>query len=58
MVEEIHHVCRDSEDDKFIACAISAGVDYFVTRDGDLADLKRYKNLRILKVGEFLDLFG
>ena len=56
-VEEIQNVCRDPDDDKFIACAISAGVDYLVTGDRDLADLKRYKNTRILTVAGFLGLF-
>ena len=56
-VEEIKNVCRDPGDDKFIACAISAGVNYLVTGDRDLVDLTRYKNMRILTVREFLNLF-
>jgi len=56
LVQEIRNVCRDPQDDKFIACAISAGVDYLVTGDRDLADMKRYKNVRIITVGEFLIL--
>ena len=56
-VQEIQNVCRDPEDDKFLACAISAGVDYLVTGDRDLAHMKRFKNIRILTVGEFLTLF-
>jgi putative PIN family toxin of toxin-antitoxin system len=58
VVERVRNVCRDPEDDKFIACAISAGVDYLVTGDRDLADMKRYKNIRILTIAEFLKLFG
>jgi putative PIN family toxin of toxin-antitoxin system len=57
LVQEIQNVCRDPQDDKFIACAISAGVDYLVTGDRDLGDIKRYKNIRILTVGEFFALF-
>ena len=57
LVEEVQNVCRDPDGDKFIACAISAAVDYLVTGDRDLADLKRYRNMRILTVGEFLNLF-
>jgi putative PIN family toxin of toxin-antitoxin system len=57
VVREIRKVCRDPDDDKFIACGISAGVGYLVTGDRDLAELKRYKNMRILRVGEFLNLF-
>ena len=57
LAQEIQNVCRDPEDDKFLACAISAGVDYLVTGDRDLAHMKRFKNIRILTVGEFLTLF-
>ena len=58
LVQEIQNVCRDPQDDKFIACAISAGVDYLVTGDRGLGDMKRYKKIRIITVGEFLTLFG
>jgi putative PIN family toxin of toxin-antitoxin system len=58
VVQSVRNVCRDPEDDKFIACAISAGVDYLVTGDQDLANMKKYKNIRILIIAEFLKLFG
>jgi putative PIN family toxin of toxin-antitoxin system len=57
VVQKIQNVCRDPEDDKFIACTISAGVDYLVTGDRDLSDMKRYKNIRILTIAEFISLF-
>jgi putative PIN family toxin of toxin-antitoxin system len=56
-VRKIQNVCRDPGDDKFIACGISAGVDYLVTGAPDLADMKRYKNIRILTIAEFLKWF-
>jgi len=58
VVRRVRNVCRDPEDDKFIACAISGGVDYLVTGDRDLADMKRYKNIMILTIAEFSKLFG
>ncbi len=48
------HVCRDPDDDKFISCAIDAKCIYIVSGDKDLLSLKKYKNIRILTVAEFL----
>lgn len=42
------HVCRDPEDDKFLACALAAGADYIVTEDKDLLVLDGYGGLRII----------
>ena len=49
-------VCRDPDDDKFLACALAAKADYLVTEDQDLLDLDGYEGLRILTPQEFLDL--
>ncbi len=57
LVRRIQGLCRDPEDDKFIACAISARAEYLVTADQDLADLKKYKNIRILRIPNFLRFF-
>lgn len=55
--EEISGACRDPEDDKFIACALSASADYIVSGDKDLCDMSRYKSIRIEKVADFLKMF-
>jgi len=57
VVHKIQNVCRDPEDDKFIACAISAEADYLVSGNRDLCGMKRYKNIRILTIAEFMSLF-
>lgn len=56
VVQNLQNVCRDPDDDKFIACAFSAGLDYLVSGDRGLAELKRYKNIRILRIAEFLNM--
>ena len=55
--ENIKGICRDPEDDKFIACAVSASADVIVTGDKDLSDLKQYKSIRIIKPTVFLRMF-
>ncbi|MHB1662089.1 MAG: putative toxin-antitoxin system toxin component, PIN family [bacterium] len=50
-------VCRDSEDDKFLSCAVSAKADYIISGDMDLCDLKRYRFVKIIKPVEFISMF-
>ena len=52
--EEVKGVCRDPEDDKFISCALSASVDYIVSGDKDLCDLKQYGPVKIVTASDFL----
>lgn len=52
--ENISGSCRDPEDDKFLACAVSASADYIVSGDKDLCDMRGYKSIKIIKVADFL----
>ena len=47
-------ICRDPKDNKFIECGINANVDYIVSGDKDLLDLKMYKNINIIKTSNML----
>lgn len=49
-------VPRDPDDDKIIACAVAADVEYLVSRDHDLLSLKSYGAIRIIPPEEFLHL--
>jgi predicted nucleic acid-binding protein len=49
-------VPRDPDDDKIIACAVAAGVEYIVSRDRDLLSLGNYAGIRIIAPEEFLRL--
>ena len=55
--QKVHGVCRDPEDDKFLACALSGAAQFILSGDKDLTDFKRYKSIRIIKASEFLKLF-
>ena len=50
-------ICRDPDDDKFIACAIDGHCHYVVSGDKDLLSLKRYGDVKIFTVADFLELF-
>jgi uncharacterized protein len=48
-------VCRDSDDDKFLACAVYGKAMAIVTGDKDLLDISEYAGVTILKPRNFLD---
>ena len=49
-------ICRDPDDDKFINCAIDSKSYYIVSGDKDLLVLKRYENIEVITISEFLKL--
>jgi putative PIN family toxin of toxin-antitoxin system len=55
--ENIRGVCRDPEDDKFLACALAGAAHFILSGDKHLTDLKSYKTIRIMKASEFLRRF-
>ncbi|MBI5025666.1 MAG: putative toxin-antitoxin system toxin component, PIN family [Nitrospirae bacterium] len=57
ITDKIKRVCRDADDDKFIACALSASADLIVTGDKDLLDIGKYKTIRIINASVLLEMF-
>jgi putative PIN family toxin of toxin-antitoxin system len=49
-------VAEDSDDNRIIECALTSGSQFIVSGDNDLLRLIQYKDIRILKVVEFLNL--
>ena len=49
-------VCRDRDDDKFVACAVSAEADYVISGDGDLVDVSHYQGVLVVRPRAFVDL--
>ena len=49
-------VCCDSDDNKFIDCAISANASYIVSGDKDLLVLQKFDKVKIVTVSEFLEV--
>jgi len=54
--DNIKGICRDVDDDKFIACAVSASADFIVTGDKDLLDLGKYKSVKIISASVLLKM--
>lgn len=47
-------VCRDPDDDKFLACAACGRADVVVSGDRDLLELRRFRGTDIVKVADLL----
>jgi putative PIN family toxin of toxin-antitoxin system len=52
-----NQVCSDPDDDKFIACAISAGVPVIVSGDAALKTIGEFQGVKILSPSGFVDKF-
>jgi len=50
----IHIIKEDPDDNKFLACAIAAKVEYIVSGDQHLLSLGSYKSISIVTVRDFL----
>jgi putative PIN family toxin of toxin-antitoxin system len=48
---------RDRKDEKFLACALAAAADYFITGDLDFAEASQLIATRIVSVSQFKRLF-
>lgn len=48
-------ICRDSDDDKFISCALDAECMYIVSGDDDLLSLRNVDDIGICTPSEFLN---
>lgn len=48
-------VCRDPDDDKFLACAIAAGASLVISGDKDLRAVSGWGGIEILTPRQFLD---
>ena len=47
-------ICRDPDDDKFIAAAVGCGATYIVSGDRALLDVKQFQGVSIVRPVEFL----
>ena len=56
-VSMVSGICRDLDDDQILSCALSAEVDYLVTGDSELLQLKEFHGIKILTPAAFELLF-
>ena len=51
----IQNVCRDSDDDKILECALLADADYIISGDDDLLVLGEFRGIKIITAKEYLE---
>ena len=49
-------ICKDPDDDKFIACALSASADFIVSGDKALCDVVTHKSIKIISASHLLKI--
>ena len=52
------NVSRDSDDNKFIECAVDSGALYIVSGDKDLLDVQEYDGIKIVTAAYFCDTYS
>ena len=53
---EVSEICRDRDDVKFIACALSASADFIVRGDKNLCDVGAYGTIKIIRASDLLKM--
>ncbi len=55
---KITGICRDTDDDNIIVCAVAAKADYLVTGDSELLEIREYQGVKIVTPRDFEALFA
>ena len=53
--EKIENGSRDKTDNKYLECALAGGVDYIISGDVHLLEMKEYKKIKIVTANEYLE---
>ena len=53
---KINNGSRDKTDNKYIECGITAAVDYIISGDIHLLELKEYENIKIVTAKNYLEI--
>jgi putative PIN family toxin of toxin-antitoxin system len=54
---KIENGSRDKTDNKYIECGIAGNVDYIISGDIHLLEIKKYKEIEIITAKEYLEIF-
>ena len=55
---QVKNGSRDKTDNKYIGCGITADVDYIISGDIHLLELKKYKNIKIVTAKDYLEIIN
>jgi len=53
---KIKNGSRDKNDNMYLECAIEGNVDYIISGDTHLLEMKQYKKIKIITAKEYLDI--
>ena len=54
--ERISHITKDSEDNKFLECALAAGAEFIISGDQHLINVAEYNAVKIVSAATFLTM--
>ena len=54
--KRIKHGSRDESDNKYIECGITANVDFIISGDTHLLELKKYGNIKIVSAKDYIEM--
>jgi putative PIN family toxin of toxin-antitoxin system len=54
--DKINNGSRDKNDNKYIECVMAAHVDYIISGDIHLLELKEYEKIRIITAKDYLEI--
>jgi putative PIN family toxin of toxin-antitoxin system len=54
----VQGVCRDSDDDKILECAVLGDVDFIVSGDNDLLSIKKFCGIPIVTATEYFAILA
>ena len=54
--EKMKTKSRDRDDDKYIECAISGKVNYLISGDIHLLEIKKFEEIKIINANEYLEI--
>lgn len=55
---EVSGVCKDPDDDKYLAAAVEGRATFIVTGDQDFLSIEEYRDVHIVTPRAFLELLG
>jgi uncharacterized protein len=55
-IETLDVIKEDPDDNRVLECAVTAGARFIVSGDNDLLRLGQFRNIRIVKVADFMKL--
>lgn len=57
-IKKLDVVKKDPSDNKILECAIAGNVNYIISGDSHLLELKEYESIKIVTAAEFLTIFS